>query len=97
MGYICPEHRGKLNPAFGGCATLHIDYEAESRAMRDDIDSTTAEWRRIKASLTRAERTGDASKILAACDEAERVFDSIGWPDWWSRIERMRRDAGVIG
>lgn len=54
---------------------------------------TNAQSRSTKAMLTRAEKTKDRAAILAACDKAEAIFNRHGWPDWWSRIERMRSDA----
>lgn len=50
-------------------------------------------FRSIKSALTRAENSGDPEKILAACEDAEAKFDAHGWPDWHSRVARMRSDA----
>lgn len=56
----------------------------------------TKAWRAVKVALTRAEKTKDPSAIHKACDHAESVFNTIGWPDWWSRVERMRTDAASL-
>lgn len=57
------------------------------------LDGKDRTWTRIKTMLTRAERSGNPDNMLAAVAEAERLFEEHGWPDWWSRIERMRQDA----
>lgn len=51
------------------------------------------EWRRVKRTLTKAELSEDPLEILRACREAESTFNVVGWPDWWSRVERMKWDA----
>ncbi len=53
------------------------------------------EFSSIKARLTRAEAQYKSQPqwVLAECDRIEKIFDEIGWPDWWSRVERLRQDA----
>ncbi len=50
-------------------------------------------WADLKRRLNKAEKAGNAEDILDMCDKAEKAFDMVGWPDWWSLIERMRGDA----
>ncbi len=50
----------------------------------------------VKSALTRAEKSQDPSTMRAAADQAESAFKEYGWPDWWSRIERMRIDAAFL-
>lgn len=51
------------------------------------------EWKRIKTKLTKAEFSEDPLEVLRACREADSVFHCVGWPDWWTRVERMKWDA----
>ncbi len=62
-----------------------------------NIDTATAEreWRKTRVALTRAENSGSPHAILDACDAAQKTFETYGYPDWWSRIERMRSDANL--
>jgi hypothetical protein len=47
-----------------------------------------------KAALTRAVKSGDPDKVLAACQEAVRVWNEIGArPDNWSRWQVALDDA----
>ena len=48
---------------------------------------------RVKAMLTRAERSGEPARMLEAVAEARRIFDVHGWPDWWARVDRLEDDA----
>ena len=47
-----------------------------------------------KAALTRAVKSGDPDKVLAACKEAVRLWNEIGaWPDCWARWQIALDDA----
>ena len=54
---------------------------------------TNAQSRAAKATLTRAEKTKNKATILAACDKVQALFDEVGYPDWWHRLDRLRMDA----
>lgn len=56
-------------------------------------ENATKEWRRVKGSLTRAERSGSPERMHAAVRDARATFDAVGWPDWWSRVDRIEADA----
>ena len=60
-----------------------------------DYDWWKQHGKAVKARLTRAE--GNVKTQPAwALSEAERVFDLMdehGYPDWWSRVERLRLDG----
>ena len=62
-----------------------------------NTDRATAEreWRKARVALTRAENSGSPHAILDACDAAHTTFETYGYPDWWSRIDRMRNDANL--
>jgi len=54
------------------------------------------EWSRVKRDLTRGEkllREGDSSRALNIAEQALLDFETWGWPDWWSRAERLQLDA----
>lgn len=57
------------------------------------IDPVTANYRKHRAAVTRAERSGDPARVLAACDAAIVSFDAIGWPDDWTHFQRAADDA----
>ncbi len=38
---------------------------------------------KCKAALTRAENSGDPSKVIAAVKQARLAFNEYGWPDQW--------------
>ena len=46
-----------------------------------------------KAALTRAVRSGDREKVLAACTKAVREWSQSYWPDGWCRWQRALDDA----
>jgi hypothetical protein len=47
-----------------------------------------------KAALTRAVKSGDKAKVLAACTAAVKAWDAIGaWPDDWHRWQIALDDA----
>lgn len=47
-----------------------------------------------KAALTRAIKSGDPEKIVAACKKAIAAWNQLGyWPDDWSAWERALTDA----
>jgi len=60
------------------------------------MDELTQVMSRHKAALTRAENTGDPTRIIAACDAAFADFEQVGWPDCWSRWQRAKDDAMLI-
>lgn len=48
-----------------------------------------------KATLTRALKSGDPTKVHEACIKAVAEWNEIGaWPDGWSRWQRALNDAG---
>lgn len=48
----------------------------------------------LKSALTRAERSGDPQKVVAACRKAVVAWNAWGaWPDAWHRWENALRDA----
>lgn len=46
-----------------------------------------------KAALTRAVKTGDPDKVIAACRKAKAEWDAEYWPDDWSRWQRALDDC----
>ena len=59
------------------------------------IDGITANLRRQRSALTRAQKTGDPDEVMAAAERALRSFDIHGWPDQWSDFQRARDDAAT--
>lgn len=51
------------------------------------------EHRRLTAKLTRAERSGQPLKVLAAVEDALMSWSGKAWPDQWSRWARALEDA----
>jgi hypothetical protein len=50
-----------------------------------------------KAALTRAVKSKDKDKLIAACHKAVREWNAVGyWPDDWSRWQRALYDANVF-
>lgn len=49
--------------------------------------------RRLKSQLTRAERSGQPIKVLAAVEAALEGWRGKAWPDDWSRWSRALQDA----
>jgi tRNA1(Val) A37 N6-methylase TrmN6 len=50
-------------------------------------------YRRHKANLTRAIKSGEPTKIIEAADAALADFEQTGYPDDWSRWEQAKEDA----
>lgn len=51
-----------------------------------------------KAALTRAVKSGDPNKVIAACTAAKAQWDRTGmWPDEWTRWQRALDDITPIG
>lgn len=47
-----------------------------------------------KTALTRALKSGDSDRVLAACRAAVREWEAIGaWPDQWSTWQRALDDT----
>lgn len=58
-----------------------------------DYARMTKVYPRQKAALTRAIKSGDPDRVIAAARDAVRVWDEIGaWPDDWSRWQRALDD-----
>lgn len=52
---------------------MTIDYDRMKRTMP-----------KHKSALTRAKKSGDAGKVVRACEAAVKEWDAIGaWPDQW--------------
>lgn len=58
-----------------------------------DYDAMNKELPKLRAALTRAKKSGDPQKVIAAVKHATARFDVIGWPDQWSNWERAKEDA----
>lgn len=53
--------------------------------MSIDYARMKRESPKLKAALTRATKTGDAEKVIAACRAAVTVWNEVGaWPDNWN-------------
>lgn len=64
-------------------ATPRIDYQRMNRRGPA-----------LKATLTRAVKSGDRDRVVIACRDAVREWDEIGaWPDDWSRWQRALDDC----
>lgn len=65
-------------------AYVPIDYAAAAR-----------EFRRQKASLTRAVNSGDRDRVIIACRDAVREWNqpARAWPDDWPRWQRALDDC----
>jgi hypothetical protein len=64
------------------------------------------EFRKVKGDLTRAENrvnrvvggayvqpsNADLEYGLRIVAQARDTFERIGWPDWWSRVDRLAED-----
>lgn len=61
--------------------------------MSDELNRV---MRKHRSALTRARKTGDPEKIVAACDAAFEDFNQYGWPDCWSLWERAKDDAAFL-
>jgi hypothetical protein len=60
----------------------------------DSGKECTRIMRKHKSALTKAQNSGDQSRILAAARNALAEFESTGlWPDCWSLWERAKDDA----
>ena len=56
-------------------------------------DAFHANYRKQKAALAAAERTGDTKRIKTAATTGLRSFEAHGYPDDWERWNRAYRDA----
>ena len=54
---------------------------------------TKSQHSALKSALTRAKRTQDPARIIAACDAAFEVFERDGYPDTWHTWNIAREDA----
>lgn len=70
-----------------------VEVIPRSEPRRIDYARMQKEWPKQKAALTRASKTGDATKVAAVCIDAVKVWDEIGaWPDDWSLFESTLSD-----
>jgi len=70
-----------------------IDNRPSHHPRPIDYERMRREWPRQKAALTRARKTGDATKVAAVCIAAVRVWDDVGaWPDDWRLFESTLND-----
>jgi hypothetical protein len=58
-------------------------------------ENARANQRKVKTLLTRAEKivNTDPARALQVAEDVEAIFEEHGWPDWWSRVERLKQDA----
>jgi hypothetical protein len=54
---------------------------------------TKRELTALRAKLTRAQRSGDPTKVIQVCKDAFKVFEDKGYPDCWHRWNIARHDA----
>ncbi len=68
---------------------------AQAAVDEPDAGKQQAYWRMLKSRTTRAEKLikTDPARALNELDQILREFESVGYPDWWSRVERGRNDA----
>jgi hypothetical protein len=52
-----------------------------------------SEHRRLKSNLTRAIKSGDSTKVIQTCRDAQDIFEHFTYPDDWSRWRRAWDDA----
>lgn len=54
-----------------------------------------ANARSVKGSLTRAEKIvkTDAGRALMTADDVFALMEEHGYPDWWSRVQRLKIDC----
>jgi hypothetical protein len=58
-----------------------------------DYEALKKELPKLKAALTRAKKSKDPQRVIAAVDAAFKRFDDIGWPDCWHLWNIARSDA----
>lgn len=61
--------------------------------MGSDYTLTQQEYSNLKSRLTRAISSKDHNRIVQECDRAFAIFDEKGYPDDWSRWQRVKEDA----
>ena len=66
---------------------------AAGDAPSDWTPDRQAEYKKLKAALNKAIKSGDKAKIIAEAQRGLARFETIGFPDDWSRWERVRDDA----
>lgn len=80
----------------------HVSPSAEEqrkvawKEVQADGDEAQSAWRRTKGDLTRAEKTQDPDTMLQAVQRARDTFEQHGYPDWWSKADRLEQDAHFI-
>lgn len=63
-------------------------------APRIDYERINREHPKLKAALTRAQRSGNPRKVAEACERAVIVWNEVGaWPDDWARWRNALEDA----
>lgn len=66
---------------------------AAGDAPSDWTPDRQAEYKKLKAELNKAIKSGDKAKIIAEAQRGLARFETIGFPDDWSRWEQVRDDA----
>ena len=59
-------------------------------------DQCQAQWDIARLHLERAEASGDVAERRRIGEKVATIFNEYGWPDWWSRLGRMRTDTDTI-
>lgn len=87
--------------AAGILKAARLREQARARAyVPPDYAGAQAAFTKQKAALTRAVKSGDASKVVTVCRDAVAAWGRApfngAWPDDWSRWQRALDDA-VVG
>lgn len=61
--------------------------------MPYDQERFQKEYRAIKGKITKAKNSKDPHKLIKVINEAERVFNEVGFPDCWMHWESLRDSA----
>lgn len=84
------------NPAIGhsGDEVMTGLYDRIPEPRRIDYDRMSSEYPKVKGLLTRAEKSGDPTKVLVAVERFITLSDEVGaMPDDWHRWRNALEDA----
>lgn len=65
----------------------------DEHTAADRLINMEVQWRKAARRLTEAERSHDIERRRELAAEVHDIFEEWGYPDWHSRLTRLRDDT----
>ena len=65
--------------------------------MRRDLkERQEREWAELLTRIEMAEKSDSPRVMRTVVRQCVERFEAVGWPDWWSRAQRLADDADAL-